>query len=156
MINKYFNTFLAIPLAFILAVSCSPKVLPTGEVNYLNSTANGVIELTSRGYSTGTEDDVYFEAEKQAFEMLFFRGIPGSQVQKPLLGYDENKIKNQHNNYFTEFYIKKRYRTFIMSSDKQSFGNKLNYKYVNLRLKINYRALINDLESKGVKRGFGL
>ena len=50
----------------------------------------------------------------------------------------------------------KRYRTFIMSSDKQSSRNKLNYKYVNLRLKINYHALRNDLESKGVKRGFSL
>jgi len=156
MINKYYKSFTSLLITLFLVISCSPKVLPTGEVNYLNSTSNGVIELTSRGYSTGTEDNVYFEAEKQAFEMLFFRGIPGSQVQKPLLGYDENKIKKQHNNYFTEFYSKKRYRTFIMSSDKQSSGNKLNYKYVNLRLKINYHALINDLESKGVKRGFGL
>ena len=101
-------------------------------------------------YSTQTE------AEKQAFETLLFRGVPGSQVPNAMIGTDESEIKSKYKDYFQDFYGNRRCRTFIMSSSKSSSGRKQAFTSVTLELKINFHALRKDLENKGLIRGFGL
>lgn len=143
-------------LLIVVLASCSPKTLPTGEVNYTGSTDTGTISLTSTGYYKGSITKAIEEAEKQAFETLLFRGVPGSQVPNAMIDTDESEIKSKYKDYFQDFYGNRRCRTFIMSSSKSSSGRKQSFTSVTLELKINFHALRKDLENKGLKRGFGL
>ncbi|MDG1037027.1 MAG: hypothetical protein P8O87_09340 [Crocinitomicaceae bacterium] len=136
--------------------SCSPKTLPTGEVNYERSTDTGLITLTSTGYYKGTHNDALREAEEQAFETILFRGVPGSQIPNPMLGTDEVEIKAKNQSYFNEFYGNRRCRTFITSSNEMGSSSKQGFKSVTVQLIINFKTLRKDLEAKGLKRGFGL
>lgn len=149
------NLMLISSLVLIL-MGCSPKVLPTAETTFISAGEAGTIVLNSTGYYKGSVDQTTFVAEKQAFETLMFRGIPGSEVPNPLVGINEAEIKGKHKAYFDEFYNSKRYRTFVMSSENIESRQSKGYRYVKLRLKINVSSLTKDLESKGVKRGFGL
>ena len=92
----------------------------------------------------------------QAFETIFFRGVPGSQIPNAMLGTDETLIKSKHKAYFDEFYGKNRFRTFIISSSTISNGKEKGISNSTVEVTINYSALRKDLESKGLKRGFGL
>lgn len=143
-------------LLIVLLGACSPKTLPTGEVNYTGSTDTGTISLSSTGYHNGSINNAIEEAEKQAFETLLFRGVPGSQVPNAMIGTDESEIKSKYKDYFQDFYGNRRCRTFIMSSSKSYSGRKQAFTSVTLELKINFHALRKDLENKGLKRGFGL
>jgi hypothetical protein len=146
-------------VAFFIAIalySCSPKTLPTGEVTYEGSTDTGLITLISTGYYKGTNNDALREAEQQAFETILFRGVPGSQVPNPMLGSDEVEIKAKNQEYFNEFYGNRRCRTFITSSTEAGHSSKQGFRSVTVQLTINFKALRKDLESKGLKRGFGL
>ena len=142
--------------ALVVLMGCSPKVLPTAETTFISAGEAGTIVLNSTGYYKGNLDQTTFVAEKQAFETLLFRGIPGSEVPNPLIGINEAEIKEKNKKYFEEFYDGKRYRTFVMSSENIETKMSKGFRYVKLRLKINVSSLTKDLESKGVKRGFGL
>jgi hypothetical protein len=137
-------------------MGCSPKVLPTAETIFESNGEPGTIILISTGYFKGGVEQTTFVAEKQAFETLLFRGIPGSAVSNPLIDIDEVEIKEKNKKYFDEFYDGKRYRTFVMSSEAIESKLSKGFRYVKLRMKINVSSLTKDLESKGVKRGFGL
>jgi hypothetical protein len=137
-------------------MGCSPKILPTAETIFESAGEPGTIILNSTGYYKGGVDETTFVAEKQAFETLLFRGIPGSEVSNPLIGINEAEIKEKNKKYFDEFYTGKRYRTFVMSSEKIDTKQSKGFRSVKIRLKINVSSLTKDLEYKGVKRGFGL
>jgi hypothetical protein len=141
---------------FITLLGCSPKVLPTAETTYQSSEEAGTIVLNSTGYFKGNLDQTTFVAEKQAFETLLFRGIPGSQVPNALLGVNEKEVKDKNQKFFKEFYDGKRYRTFVMYSENLESKKSKGFRYVKLKIKINVSSLTQDLEAQGVKRAFGL
>ena len=145
-------------LTIIGLLSCSPKTLPNAETTFIKGGETGTISLRFTGYYKGGKSphDEVFEAEKNAFETLFFRGIPGSQIASPMIKTSEGETKSKHKKYFDSFYNDKRYRTFIVSSDVVSKGTDKGFKKAVVVLKINYKTLRKDLESNSVLRKFGI
>ena len=135
----------------LLAFFCSCKsVTPVTNINYV-SEQEGTLTIRSTG--TGkTYEKAKIKAEQNAFDALFFRGIPGSSQKIPLIGYDEAGLKRQNANYFSQFYDKRRYWSFVVSSSPT--GGLLD-KTLTVDITINLRALRSDLEQNNIIRKFG-
>lgn len=142
-------------MILFLSGCISKKYISTG-VEFV-SEANGVIKLRS----TGSGNDIKsaaIDAEINAVKIILFRGVPGSTYGNPLLSTDEQKIMDQHKNYFNTFFKEKRYGTFIRSGDNaiEIQSNKIaKTKTVLLVVEVNVQTLKKDLESFGVIRKFG-
>lgn len=138
-----------------IANSCSYKTLPTAEVNYLSG-KDGTITMRAIGIGVNTEDAIY-DAEKNAMNVLLFRGLPESEQKLALIGTNEVEEKNKHKDYFNKFYSEKRYKTFIMSSIPTSdlIKHKGGKKSIATDIKINLVALRKDLEQNNIIRKFG-
>jgi len=101
----------------VCIVTLNANSQQSGEVKYL-SYSDGVITLSSAGYGK-KQIDCIKNAEHNAFEVLFFRGVPGSPQSSPLIGFDE-KAKSESNKYFKDFYNSERYKTFLTYSQASS------------------------------------
>jgi hypothetical protein len=136
--------------------SCSPKIIPSSaKVNYVSS-SDGTLTMNAIGIGKNKEAAIY-DAEKNAFEVLFFRGLPNSEQKIALIGYNEAEIKQNNQTYFQKFYNEGRYKTFLMSSNpigdisKVDGGNRS----ITMEIKINVSALRKDLEQYNLIRKFG-
>jgi hypothetical protein len=147
----------ALVLLVLLSVtySCSKKTLPTSEVNYLSGN-DGTITMRAIGNGTNQQEAIS-EAEKNAINVLFFRGLPESEQKIALIGTNESEEIEKHKQYFEKFYTQKRYKTFIMSSIPVSDFAKQNggAKSLALDVKVNLVALRKDLEQNNIIRKFG-
>jgi hypothetical protein len=152
----YKKIIIPIVVAF-LCTACAKKISAplTAEVNVINEDKYKTIELRSIGFGSKKED-AFYDSEKKAFEILFFRGIPNTSIEKPLIGSNESELLNKHATYFNSFF-KNRYKSFIMSTYEASPSQK-NKGVVSAvtDLKINILSLKKDLESNGIIRKFGL
>ncbi|MBQ9585674.1 MAG: hypothetical protein IJR20_06730 [Muribaculaceae bacterium] len=98
-------------------------------------------------------------AQIQSIFQVLFRGVPGTNVETPLLTTNEDEWFNAFPEYFERLLNEKngRYPSFIVSSVLLSKGkNEDKKKYVSLRICVNVNALNHDLENHGIKRRFGL
>ncbi|GAB6393818.1 MAG: hypothetical protein MdMp024_0130 [Bacteroidales bacterium] len=140
---------------FLLCISCSKKVYPSAEVNFLSGN-EGTITVRVIGIGTNKENAI-INAEQKIFDVLLFRGLPESTQKIPLIASDESGEKAKHKNYFDEFYMGRRYKTFVMSSIPVSdlIGIKMGQKMISLDVKINLMALKRDLEQFNIIRKFG-
>jgi hypothetical protein len=145
-------------LIIILAICCGREVtiLPSAEVNFL-SEGDGTI--TMRAIGTGNnQEEAIADAEKNAFDVILFRGLPESKQKMALIGTDEKEQKTAFKEYFSDLYGNSRYKTFVMSSIptsdliKQPDGKK----NIAVDVKINFNALRTDLEQHNIIRKFGL
>ena len=154
---KNITSIIAIALLLLSAAACKTTKVdssPTAEVKFL-SEADNVLNLRSIAFGKD-EEDAKENAIKNAFEILFFRGIPGSQYGKAMLGTDE-KLKQQHAAYFKTFYDGKRCKTFTTRLSKTShYEIEKNKVKAVMELSINLRALRDDLEQNKVMPKFGL
>jgi hypothetical protein len=147
------STFVII--IFLLNSCCSSKkALPSAEINFLSNT-DGTITMRANGIGN-SEGEAIGDAIYNAFDVLFFRGLPESDQNKPLVGTNENEERAKHKEYFDEFY-KSRYKTFVMSSIPTSglikySGSK---KGIAIDVKINVVALRTDLEGHNIIHKFG-
>jgi len=148
---------LVIIILFLLAISsCSKKILPTAEVTYLY-TKDGVLNVRSTGYCTKTDfkDQCIDATQQQAFSMLFYRGIPGSQQNTPLISIDE-KDKSTNDKFLKDFFTSGRYKTFIISSAPVSeLIKQRQQKKIIVDLGINLAAIRRELEHNKVIPKFG-
>jgi hypothetical protein len=135
--------------------NCSPKLQPySAEVNFLYKEAQGTIAVKSTGYGKNQTDAVS-EAQKNAFKVILFKGLPGTELNVPLIE-NENDAKSKKADYFKKFFDEGNYKTFMMSSTESSNlikvkgGNK-----ISVDVKINYNSLRKDLEQNQVIRKFG-
>jgi len=138
-----------------LSYSCSRKVLPTAEVNYLSSN-DGTVSMRAIGIGSNQENAIT-DAEKNAFNVIFFRGLPESEQKIALIGTNETVEKEKHKDYFEKFYKGKRYKTFVMSSIPTSdlIKYKGGEKSISVDIKVNLVALRKDLEQNNIIRKFG-
>lgn len=136
-----------------LAGSCArPPATSSAEVRYLGPSEPGTTHVQARGCASGSGlEAVTRQAAKNAFETLFFRGIPGSEVSTPLVA-DEGAARRQHAAYWQEFYEQDRYRTFLVAQAEVSPRVR---QCASFDLTINHAALRKDLEQHGVVRAFG-
>jgi hypothetical protein len=147
------STFIVLIL-LLQSCSSSKKTLPSAEVNFLSNT-DGTITMRANGIGN-SEGEAIGDAMYNAFDVLFFRGLPESEQKKPLVGTNENEERAKNKEYFDEFY-KGRYKTFVMSSIPTSelikyTGGK---KGIAIDVKINVVALRTDLEEHNIIRKFG-
>lgn len=91
-------------------------------------------------------------AIKDAFYQILFRGIPGSrEYQRPLLGTDENVMKNNAE-YFDNMINGGRIYTFVNYSALSYYKRK----EAVVKVSLNVQALQADLEKNNIYRRFGL
>lgn len=135
--------------------SCSPKLQPySGEVNFLYKEAQGTIAVKSTGYGKNQSEAVA-DAQKNAFKILLFKGLPGTELNVPLIE-NENDAKSKHGDYLRKLFDQENYKTFMMSSTESSNLIKMKgTKKITVDLKINYNSLRKDLEQNQVIRKFG-
>ena len=144
---------------FIIAIiglhSCSPKLQPySAEVNFLYKEATGTIAVKSTGFGKNQTDAVS-DAQKNAFKVILFKGLPGTELNVPLIE-NENDAKSKHSDYFKKFFEQGNYKTFMMSSTESSnLINMKGYKKITVDVKINYNSLRKDLEQFQLIRKFG-
>jgi hypothetical protein len=138
----------------VVASSCARRAAPgfsSAEVQYLGQTEPGTTYVQARGCATaGGTAAITQQAVVNAFETLLFRGVPGSEVNKPLVP-DEVTARTQHAAYWQEFYGG-RCRTFLTSLSE---AGPRAHNCAQLTLKINHVALRLDLEQHGIVRRFG-
>jgi hypothetical protein len=150
---KYF-----ILISIVLGLhNCSPKTksLNLGsEVNFLYKESQGSIAVKSVGFGNNQET-AEVNAEQNAFYVVLFRGIPGTEQNIPLVE-NEQESKSKHVKYFENFFEKGYYKTFMMSSIISSKLSKSNSgKTITLNVKININSLRKDLEQNQIIRKFG-
>ena len=145
-----------IMIIILTIFGCSPKVVnyETSEVNFISKETNGTITLKSLGYGNNLETAVA-NAQIKCFDVLLFKGIPGTELNVPLI---ENEIvaKQNNSNYFKKFYEQNYYKSFIMSSTESSNLIDLKTgKKIFVDIKINFNSLRKDLEQNNIIRKFG-
>jgi len=143
-------------LAILSGASCSKKIVPTAEVNYLGS-ANGVLTLRSIGYCqlNNYRDECLDAAQENAFRTLFYRGIPGSHQNAPLITIDE-KGNEVNSKFIKDFFETKRYKTFITASTPVSdIVKERKQKKITVDLSINLTSLRKELEHDKIVPKFG-
>jgi hypothetical protein len=135
--------------------SCSPKLQPySAEVNFLSKEAQGTIAVKSTGYGKNQTEAVE-DAQKNAFKVLLFKGLPGTELNIPLIE-NENDAKSKNSEYFNKFFEQGNYKTFMMSSTESSNLIKMKgTKKITVDVKINYNSLRKDLEQNQLIRKFG-
>ena len=112
--------------------------------------------LTVKSTDIGENENVaLFNAKKLAFQNLFFRGIPNSPFNKPMIGINE-KEKFKANKAYLDTFFNQRMGTFITNSNESVSKVKGGRKMAKITLTINMLALEKDLEEHNVIKKFGL
>jgi hypothetical protein len=117
-------------------------------------TAKGLIVVESDGY--GKKKQIAIEdAQYRAMETIMFRGVPGTDLNIPLIA-DDVEAKSKFKKYFDELKAG-RYKDFITNTNVTSeFVKKTKgAKNISIQVEINYKALRIDLEQKQLIRKFG-
>jgi hypothetical protein len=154
---RFNQLFKGLGMIIILSIltNCSYNTVPTATVNFVSGN-KGTITMRAIGFGINTEDAIN-DAEKNAMNVLLFRGLPESEVTVGLIGTNESAEMEKHPAYFSKFYNGLRYKSFIMSSIPTSdlIIKKGSKKSIAVDIKINYAALKKDLEQSNLIRQFG-
>ncbi len=135
--------------------SCSKKITTSSATVTYIASSDGTITMNAVGIGKN-KDAAIFDAEKNAFEVLFFRGLPNSEEKIALIGTNEAEIKENNKVYFEKFYDEKRYKTFLMMSSPTTNITKMgSNKKIQLQIQVNVAALRKDLEGNNIIRKFG-
>jgi len=136
---------------------CSPKIYQqpySGQVVFLNRDEQGTITVNSKGFGK-KENDAIVDAQVNAFNIVLFKGIPGTELNVPLIE-NESTAKAKYGEYFSKLFGQGFYQNFVMSSTLHEPTVKVKGgKLSSVDLKINFKALRLDLEQNNVIRKFG-
>lgn len=113
---------------------------------------NRILTLQSQGYGTDM-DQAYFFAEKSAFENLFYKGIPDSNQEVPLIPDASTDKKDQ---IMDEFIQTGTYQQFITDTRVVNKERQNQVIYITEQLTIDLQALRNYLEQNEMIKKFGL
>ncbi|MFT5386566.1 MAG: hypothetical protein ACI8VT_004485 [Saprospiraceae bacterium] len=141
----------------ILPTGCSKQAIQTAGVHYVGN-QNKSITLTSTGFGKNKKDAI-FNAEKNAFDVLLFKGVPGSPYEKPIVTTPESTTKSKNANFFKGFYDEYGYKGFVTNSRIISPGSKdkqTNKIMAGVEITINVPSLRRNLEQQGITQKFGL
>lgn len=149
--NVIFLLLIFIGISF---VSCSPKIYPSSAVEYERKKGNDILIVTSWGYGNSPQKAMK-DAEKRAFEVLLFWGLPNSVYSNKLI---DNETKEKYRGYFTKFFEEETYRNFISFSDPSSNLERdiqSGLKRKEQTIGINIKNLRKTLEEDGLIKKFG-
>ena len=171
---KSTNSVFKLQTAFLLAIllfgviSCAKKPVTgpaivysddiknyTSEVNIDSKISSDSYVLVTNGEGNSLEDATN-QAEKNAFSVLLFNGIPNSDLNYPLVE-NERESYRAHEAFYENFFKKYDFRKFIIQhsiiSQSPSRENRINVK---MRITINLGALKTYLIQNSITRKFGL
>ncbi len=136
--------------------SCSgskPAFMGT-EVTILYKAKYGEVAVKSIGYGRG-KNAAFDDAQKKAFFVLLYRGIPNSEYIYPLIENEVEFAKNNPN-FMKDFFDSKLYKSFIISNtESSSLTSTTKGQRLYLDIVINYLALRRYLEQNSLIRKFG-
>lgn len=139
--------------AAFLFFSCKP-ISYSSEVIFQAKENAGIYIVRSFGYAKKSNDAV-LEAEKNAFKVLLFKGLPGSDLSVPLIENESSSI-SQHKSFYDKFFDGGGYRSFIMNRNDSYTPKKVKNGYRSeVTIKINIASLRRELEQNQVIRKFG-
>jgi hypothetical protein len=152
--RKFHGCLLVISF-YYLVIGCSQKIQPySPEVNFLYKETQGTIAVKSTGYGKNRTEAVV-DAQKNALRTIMFYGIPGTELNIPLIE-NVNEAKSKKSKYLNDFFENDNYANFIMSFVESSDLTKVKGgKKITVDVKINFSALRKDLEQNQVIRKFG-
>jgi len=127
----------------------------SSEVSFVVKEEQGTMTVRSNGFGKN-EKEAIKDAQKNAFNVLLFKGLPDTELNVPLVS-NEYEAKNNYKAYFDNLLENGGLFKYLMvnSSDSQPIKVKGGYSST-IVLKINYNSLRKDLEQNGVIRKFGL
>lgn len=141
---------------YIILLSCffSLPVFSQNTVNFISETKDDItvsVLVYAKNERTASADSKLY-----AINTLLFRGISNSSCNRPMVGTNEEEIKNKHSNYFDSFY-NNRYITFITSAIAKSklAKDETKRKCMLFEITIQKHSLKMDLENNGIIRKFG-
>lgn len=143
-------------LLIILLFSCRSLEDYQSNVGIIKKHDSFTYSFSGQGFSKNL-DECQTEAEKNVFEVILFRGISGTDLQNPLVE-NEQVSKDNHQEFYKDFFDKKGYRAYI-SSQVVLTNNPRPAKggyTCNVEFKVNLNALKTNLEQNGIIRKFGL
>jgi hypothetical protein len=144
--------FALLLLPFLL-FNCGPAQY-NSVVRFESKESSGSYILNATGYSK-TQSEAVIDAEKNAFKVLLFKGLPGTDLSIPLVE-NQSKAESENKNYFTQFFDQGGYTSFIMNRNTTFPVKKIKGGYeTNVIVKINLQALRKDLEQNKIIRKFG-
>lgn len=141
-----------IVLLFLCATACK-STYPSAEVSYIDNTGKDILILEAKGYGNN-KTKAMNDAEKRAFETLFFRGIPNSTYRFGMMPNEEHKQKR----FLQGFFITQKHREFITASTVTSSLTRNKQKKTNelaMQISINTLSLSKYLEQEKVVHKFG-
>jgi hypothetical protein len=128
------------------------------EVQFLKTAVEGTILFKIYSYGKN-EDDCIANAKRNAIKAIIFNGIPGSDLQKPLV--TDIEALTTHKDYFTIFFQNKgKYLQYVSlstdgsidSNDRLKVGK---YIKVGIAVLVQKTALRNELEKAGIIKSLG-
>ncbi|MBL4746509.1 MAG: hypothetical protein JKY08_09110 [Flavobacteriaceae bacterium] len=142
-------------IGILLFLSCKTTTNLVSEVKYKSYT-NQIMSVEAIGYGSNASKALA-NAQKNAIDVILFRGVPNSNLNSPLVGTNEALALQKHKKYFETFYANKRYLSFITQSVTQTPFRKLENGNKGLRatINVNIQSLRADLEHNGLIRKFG-
>lgn len=145
--------FFIISILSLVLFSCSP-VQYSSIVKFENKESSGSYILSSTGSSKKATEAIT-NAEKNAFKVVLFKGLPGTDLSIPLVE-NQAAAEVEHKAYFDRFFNENGYTAFIMNRNTSFPTNKIKGGYeTSVIVKINLQALRKDLEQNKVIRKFG-
>ena len=144
-----------IGLFLLVVIGCNPKSLPKGQVNYINFSSD-VLTVKSTGYAKH-KSDLLRVSKINAVDMVLFRGVAGSSMNKPMIGPNESEIKAKNKSFFEAFYASE-FENFINNYTVVSEAGKVSAGVYSktLEVKINTTALRRYLQTNKIIKKFGL
>jgi hypothetical protein len=125
-------------------------------VSIINKYDSFTYSFSGQGFSSSLEN-CQFEAEKNVFEVILFRGISGTDLQNPLVE-NEKESKEINKVFYKDFFENKKFRNFI-SSKVELVENVKHIKSgytCSVKFTVNLNSLKANLEQNGIIRKFGL
>jgi len=126
---------------------------PSAEVSYIDSVGKDILIIEAKGYGKNQRVAMN-DAEKRAFETLFFKGIPNSSYRFGMM--PDKEIEKQH--FLQTFFETQKHREFIVASNitsPVSRNQQKKAKELALQVHINTLSLRKYLEHQGAVHKFG-
>lgn len=149
---KIFVLLSLLTVVLLTATNCKNPYRMASE-SWMIRESKDILVIGAKGYGRDKRS-AQMDAEKRAFEVLFYQGIPNSSYRFPMLEkgkQDEGKVAS--------FFSSNEYRNFVTDSKllgKPSFNKTKRTKEVDAEVTINVLALRRHLEQKGTIQKFGL
>ena len=143
----------SLTLCLLVFIGCKITTY-NSEVVSIRKIETGVFLLNANGYHKKSDLSI-LEAEKNAFNVVLFRGLPGTDIAVPLIA-NESDAKSKNKAFFDDFFDEGGYRNFIMGKSTDVSTKKIKGGFQsNISLQINITALRLHLEQKSIIRKFG-